>query len=389
MTTQYQVILLGPWSEYRDDLVVKVKERIADLGLQSDSTQFIDELSFLSLYKSNSPSVCVYFGDTSSLPHQNIIAELQRDAVYLLPVVQNLWSYETKVPASLQRINGFELPNNSRLDELASRAMEALSLLRSTRRLFISYRRKESRSVAIQLYEHLDRCGFDVFLDTHSVRPGEPVQDELWHRLVDTDVVVLLDTPGFLGSRWTKEELAKASAMSIGVVQLIWPGHTQDPYTSLCFPFALNTGSFVSGKVVEDGALLTDACLDSVASAVESWRARSLAARQDNIIQEFTSAATSLGKTASLQPEKYITIQDSSGGLVMIIPTIGIPDSLAYNRTEDAMAAMLGSKPAAAFILFDHNNIREAWQNHLAWLDGYLPVKSIKIQDATGWLKAL
>ena len=105
-------------------------------------------------------------------------------------------------------------------DRVASVLLEGLGLLRKSRRLFISYRRVETQGVAIQLYEQLDASGFDVFLDTHSLRPGEPFQEVVWHRLADTDVVVLLDSPGFLASRWTEEELARANSTNLQILQL-------------------------------------------------------------------------------------------------------------------------------------------------------------------------
>jgi hypothetical protein len=109
---------------------------------------------------------------------------------------------------------------------MVSVAFENFRLLRSERRLFISYRRVESQGIAIQLYEALDALGFDVFLDTHGVPPATDFQSVLWHRLADSDVVVLLDTPDFRTSRWTVQELARANATSLQILHLLWPGWT-------------------------------------------------------------------------------------------------------------------------------------------------------------------
>src|SRR5580693_1170618 len=104
-------------------------------------------------------------------------------------------------------------------EAIAARLLEALALLRETRRLFISYRRSESRKVAIQLYEALDEKTFDVFLDTISIRPGEEFQKVLAHRLADVDVIVLLHTRDFIGSRWTITELTQANAMNVAILR--------------------------------------------------------------------------------------------------------------------------------------------------------------------------
>ena len=110
------------------------------------------------------------------------------------------------------------LSPDKRLDAITNLVLENLGLLRRTRRLFISYRRSNSSHEALQLRHELDARGYDVFLDTHSVPRGDDFQEVLWHRLADSDVVVMLDTPGFMTSRWTKEELAQAEAMTIGMI---------------------------------------------------------------------------------------------------------------------------------------------------------------------------
>ncbi len=219
------------------------------------------------------------------------------------------------------------------------------------------------------------------FLDTHSIRPGEPFQEELWHRLVDTDIVVLLHTPGFLGSEWTREELAKASAMSIGILQLIWPGHTIDDMSSLCFPKYLKDSDFVAGNYTSANTSMTDDVISAITSDVEALRARSLAARQDNIIKEFMSAALAYGFSPVLQPEKFITLHKKSGEEVSVIPTVGVPHAFTYNQSEELVKKIRESKSTAVYIVYDHRNIREKWQAHLAWLDVYLPVKAVKVTD--------
>lgn len=43
-------------------------------------------------------------------------------------------------------------------------------------------------------HDVLSGRGFDVFLDTHDIRPGNPFQEMLFQRLADSDVVIMLDT---------------------------------------------------------------------------------------------------------------------------------------------------------------------------------------------------
>jgi len=378
--SKYQFITLGAQHTHIDKIKDTFLSRVADLGIDTASVAFIDRDNFPE-YKGNSPTACLYFGEVPATADLDELNILFADAAFIIPVVDSLANFNDAIPTVIRGINGFELNSETRIEALVGNVMEAMSLLRLSRRLFISYRRVESRSTAIQLYEHLDASGFDVFLDTHSIRPGEPFQEELWHRLVDTDIVVLLHTPGFLGSEWTREELAKASAMSIGILQLVWPNHTIDDMSSLCFPKYLETGDFVNGNYSTGDISLNKDVIKAITNDVESLRARSLAARQDNIIKEFMSAATMHGFTAILQPERFITVQKKSGEEISVIPTVGVPHAFTYNQSEELVKKIRESKSSAAYIIFDHRNIREKWQTHLAWLDVYLPVKAVKVTD--------
>jgi len=138
------------------------------------------------------------------------------DSVVIVPVVPHLTSASAYVPAIISHINCFQLSDaDTELERLVTILLENFQLLRPERRLFISYRRVEAQSVAIQLYEKLDAAGFDVFLDTRGTPPAVDFQSVLWHRLADSDVVVLLDTPRFRESRWTREERARANSTNI------------------------------------------------------------------------------------------------------------------------------------------------------------------------------
>ena len=179
------------------------------------------------------PSVAVFFGLVPSpiLSRHDIerLEHLLTDGALIIPVVADTGRFSTLVPPQIAGLNGISLADcGTDFECLAARILEGFGLLRESRRLFISYRRIQTSGVAAQLYEALDAAGFDVFLDTHGVlRPGEPFQDILWHRLADTDVAVLLDSPDFLASRWTEEELARANASNIQILQVLWPGQVE------------------------------------------------------------------------------------------------------------------------------------------------------------------
>lgn len=387
MRTRYQTILIGNENSFISQIRESLNQHIAELGILADSLLYIDQSNF-SEYKANAPAVCLYFGDNDGkFSDTDLLHTLTNDATLIIPLVDNLDNFKAAIPEQLHKINGYKLSGQNDIEPLVSVILEGLSLLRLSRRLFISYKRDESSRVAIQLFEQFEKSGFDVFLDTHSVRPGESFQDELWHRLADTDVVVLLNTPGFVNSHWTTQELAQANAMSVGILQLIWPGHNLELEAKLSIPYPLYQSDFGNEAYATPEAYLTKDTADQIVSEVESLRARSLASRQDNIVTEFLKGATRVGKEANLQPEKFILMNNSAGKELVFIPTVGVPQSFTYNQSEELIKQVKKRNAETIFILYDHINIREKWIKHLSWLDNYLPVKALKIEGIEQWLQ--
>lgn len=390
MTTKYQIIKLGSDNPFYKEVLDTLYHHIIELGIAKESIIEIDETNFSKEYKGNAPTFCLYFGSNSGdFKNIDLLDILIKDANLVLPIASDITKFKHQIPTELENVNGFELASSNDIEKLVSCILEGLSLLRLSRRLFISYKRDESSTVAIQLFEQLEKNGFDVFLDTHSIRPGEPFQDELWHRMADTDVVVLLNTPGFLNSNWTAQELAKANSMSIGILQLIWPTHKLERDAELSIPFQLSDSDFGNDIFKEPTSYLKPEIISKIINQVESLRARSLASRQDNIITEFIASSNRVGKKADLQSEKFITIKRSDGKELVIIPTVGVPQAFTYNQSEELVARIKSKNTVEAYLLFDHRNIREKWLKHLDWLDNYLPVKTIKIVKAEEWLRKI
>lgn len=387
---KYQLAILGESNSFADQIQETLNQRIEELGIPSGFIEYIDDSKFNNLYKSNLPTVALYFGDIKATSRPNeVLKKVIADAALIIPIVSDLKEFSKQMPDDLLGINGFELSSSDRIEQLVSCILEGFNLLRHSRRIFISYKRDDSSKAALQLYERLEKSGFDVFLDTHSIRPGEIFQDELWHRLADTDVVVMLNTPGFMKSHWTKQELANANTMSIGILQIIWPNHKLERNAELCEPFQLTAHNFSAGSILPNNNELTSATIDSIIELTESMRARSLASRQNNIIGEFKKVATNLGMTANLQHDKMITITSKVGDEYLIIPAIGVPQSPSFNKTFETMEQKKSTSLKGAVLLYDHRNIRDHWIKHLTWLSSHLPVKAIKITEAKTWLGAI
>lgn len=388
MTFKYQLIILGNKNKFTHKLIKMFRHHVSELGLEEDTIAIIDELNFEIEYEPNCPAFCIYFGnEMGDFTNIDFLKTLIEDATLVAPVVSNIKLFAKSTPLLVHNINGFQLQSLSDLEPLVSCIMEGMGLLRLSRRLFISYKREESSKVAIQLFEEFEKAGFDVFLDTHSIRPTEPFQEELWHRMADSDVVVLLNSPKFLQSPWTTLELAQANTMSIGIFQLLWPRQDTPIDAKISVPFKLTDDNFGNDFFKGQEFFLSSDTIKNIVSGIESLRARSLAARQDNITSEFISAAANAGANASLQPQKFIVYRKKSGEEIIFIPTVGVPQAFTYNRSEELISKIKSKTVTKVYILYNHLNIRENWLNHLSWLDNYLPIQTLKIIDAASWIQ--
>jgi hypothetical protein len=390
MKYKYQLIILGSDTPIIQTLLNLFTKRIQELNLPPDSIKIIYRNNFKDEYLGNQPSFVLYFGDVDGdFKDTDIATQLLKDGTMILPIYFTNESFSKEIPKILENQNGI-LYKTIEENRIVNIALESFELLRSTRKVFISYKRKESTSVAIQLFEALEAHNFDVFLDTHSVGKGEPFQEELWHRMTDCDVILLLNTPEFLNSHWCKEEFAEAGAKQIGIVQLVWPNHDvkMDDTSHISYPKQLTKENFENDLFDnKDSSKLKSDIVEEVIKEVESVRARNLAARQDRLITDFRNIADRLGKRIVVQPERFLT-EDLPNGLRRIfIPTIGIPQSNSCQTAE--IKNEMNSGNVSIRLIYDDLRIREKWINHLEWLNKNLniDIKTLKKQEFESWLQ--
>ena len=193
----YEIGLLGDVTDAdRDTLVAAITKLIADFDLQIDRDVMIRVGSAFDGRDRSAATAAAYFGGAMQADHE-VTRRALASSLPVIPTIQAADNFAASVPAFLQSTNGLRRRDDDpEMQELAVALLECVGLLRRQRRVFVSYRRVESRNAAVQLYDLLSGRGFDVFLDTHDIRPGEPFQDVLWHRLCDSDVMVMLAYSG-------------------------------------------------------------------------------------------------------------------------------------------------------------------------------------------------
>ena len=205
----YQIILLGNVDERLVSIQKSLTNKFNDLKINPSFVKFIHSDNYSSR-DSKYPTIAIYFGgDKSKTLH---LSNLIDESIVIIPVVKSNELVPTELPDEISHINALPInETNNNTERLVSIIFENFRFLRKERKVFISYRRIDAQGAADKLYDILDANGFDVFLDTRSVPPAQNFQDQLWHRMTDSDAVILLDTPSFRTSRWTKEELMFAN----------------------------------------------------------------------------------------------------------------------------------------------------------------------------------
>lgn len=384
----YQVVMLGNIDARAEHIETLIDERIADLGLAKSVLRIIPEADFSTINR-RLPTIAIFLGYAwCQQADHPVVLSLIKDSNIIITVVTDLNKVGVEIPENLRHINALEavLPNEN-FDRITSLVLEGFRLLRRERRLFISYKRDDSQAVANQLYDALDSRGFDVFIDTRTVPPGVDFQAELWHRLADSDVVVLIDTPGFRTSRWTVAELTQANATNVQILHLLWPSQPEDEESALSYFFPLTPTDFDT-PVDDPLGKLNGLAVASICDEAEKLRAKAVAARHRYLVDSFCDAARDRGLLPNVQPERWISIDLEDGARLAAVPAVGIPTSHRINEVFDSISlSQRGS--AKAWLLYDNRGILSWWLDHLGWLDEFLPVKSISMANADKALKAL
>lgn len=368
---KYQIIFFGNRTELFDEIQKNLIEPARLLGVDMDAFAFYKNEE-AEEYRGNQPVFCLYSNNIKGID-DFVIPFIQQqidEGNTILPLYYT--DFGNEVTDLLSQFNGLTL--NEGIQSVINHILEGFNLLRRRRKLFISYRRIDSKDIAIQLFEYFESLNYDVFLDTHSVPRGEIFQNSLWHQMSDSDVVILLDTSEFLSSKWCVEELSFAENKKIALLRLKFPSSSiSDDTAALINTLSLNKSSFKDN-------LLTQLALNKISIQVESLRARALAARQDNIITEFIETARLYSKTVVRSNFNLLSYKNLIDQEYLFIPAIGVPQSTDFHDVDLKYQTRLSSAKGV-YILYDESSILHKWQEHLDWLNGQLRVRALRRAD--------
>ena len=317
-------------------------------------------------------SAAVFFGGENP-PLANVAKLLER-GIPLLPIASDVNRVSEEIPELLRPFNCLAYTANGP-QRVATALLECAGLLPRQRRVFVSYRRGEAREAALQLFDALSARLFDVFLDTHGIPPAEDFQTMLWHRLCDSDVLVMLDTPGYFESRWTSAEFGRALAKGISVLRVGWPDCTPSARTATA-----SRAELLPDEVDAATGRLADSAVERICLQLEEVRSQSHAVRSVNLVSNLRNAIQTIGgQLVGVGPNKAVYIRLPDGRNVVVYPTVGVPTSTTLHD------ASTNSPDQSVAVVYDHVGLHPRWLGHLDWLGQHIhSARWVKASEA-GW----
>ncbi|MBT53687.1 MAG: molecular chaperone Tir [Mameliella sp.] len=375
----YEILIIGsPRVGQTDALTNQLTDVAAAFSLAFPEELAIRTAADLSNRNPKAATVALYFGGDPTVD-VNIVDQLEAAKIPIVPVVEKGASVTEAVPTEIALTNACLVDaDDATLEALASVALEVLGLLHRQRRIFISYRRSDSREAALQLHDELSSRGFDVFLDTHDIRPAAAFQEMLWHRLSDCDVTVMLDTKDYFGSKWTAQELGRSQALGIQILRVVWPDHSGSRHLSLSDTVTLSNADLDGSNRLRPDLLAT------IAKRAEALRSRSIATRHLDLVGRLKTEVMRIGgQFEGIGAYRSVSLTLPGGRALEAYPMVGVPTAEMLNDIQEkAGKAGHGRFPC---LVYNHIGIRPAWIEHLRWLDTQITsVRTLKVSDA-GW----
>jgi len=124
---------------------------VGDFGLTVGTDVILHNAATIAGRDKHAAFAAAYFGGPDQ-PDRQRAQDIAQSSVPIIPTVGSAGDFGAHIPDFLQGTNGLRRRvDDPELTELSVAMLECLGLLRWQRRVFVSYRRIESRTAAMQL----------------------------------------------------------------------------------------------------------------------------------------------------------------------------------------------------------------------------------------------
>jgi hypothetical protein len=282
------------------------------------------------------------------------LAELLERGIPVIPVISNFTHAGAEVPELLRSFDYLDYSAGG-IDLIATALLECVGLMAQQRKVFLSYCRDELSEVGTQLFEALSARHFEVYLDNDDYAADRQFSCQLWHRLCDSDVLLMLNTPTYFERRWTNAEFGRALAKGVSVLRVNWPESAPSSRASTASLMQLLGMDLdpVSRQLEADA-------LQRVCMKLEEVRSQSYAVRFVNLRSKLRIAAEAIGgRLLGVGAHQMGYVQLPNGKQLHVTLTMGVP---AFNIQQ------LNQSDA---LLYDHIGLHPSWLQQNALTSGH------------------
>ena len=271
-----------------------------------------------------------------------------------------------KLPNSLRRLNAVFWQEDG--VAVATSLLRMLGLVEAERKVFISYRQRETRELAAQMHTTLVQRRFDVFLDRFSVEPGVDFQRRLEGDLGDKAFVLLLESDGLEESKWVRHEIAYAHARRIEILALTLPHCSKRvPAIDDAFRHELAAGDVTSGGI------LTPDALAGAVDAIELAHAGALRRRREQILGSVTQKLRMDGCECEPADDWCVLATGSNGasGLFWVTPRRPeTKDFYGVSRQHKRVTKEWDLEELKGVVVHESGRLADDHEELMGWLSG-------------------
>ena len=353
-----------------DAFAQKIKDAVTNAINELSSSSKLIEFSTV-LSTEQIPQVVAYLGSNKGNAHSELVglvdAAINRD-VSILPIIDKNKSEDisSQLPDTIAHINAAIWSGNG--TNVAASLLELLGLVERERKVFITYRRRQTSELAEQLHTELIQRRFDVFLDRFSVAPGADFQRRLDEDLGDKAFLLVLESSELQESQWVRHEISYAHAHRIEMLALTLPNvsHTKlVPTIDDAFRVRLR-----EDDISNEGILTSDA-LTTTLESVELAHARALRRRREQILGSITEKLRTDGCTCSLAADWCIFASKSNeeSGLFWVTPRRPEPmDFYSLSRQYERVKQRSGIRDLQTSVVHEVGRLADEHKELLDWL---------------------
>jgi hypothetical protein len=347
----YRIVVLGADAGWADEVVERCSATVGGVLERPELLAVERRLPPAPRAGETPPQTLVLFlNDAKSRDDETLLGQAQDARAQLIPVLPLFkpGGDFTELPELLQKLNA--LPWDRDGTHVAGEVARLLGIAEIHRRLFLSYKRLDSTSLALQLREHLSRRTFDVFLDRFSVPPAADFQQRLNVELADKAFVLLLESRTAAGSEWVQHEVAYALSHGISLLALSLSDSKRFPTVDDAFRMPIDDTWLIDAEdpVSTHDRVLEQARLEKVLDVIETRYARQMRQRRTSLLGSLEEWLHQAGRRPEPLSEQWALIAHDPDAVFLITPGAPLPGDLKRLdalRDGDAEGYLLYAAP--------------------------------------------